>query len=154
MGVQRGGVEPPVCHCLCGGMDALDVDLRIPLVGIDHVEPPPVPVLHVDSAGALLVISGDDEPTPNARKPTRQVERRLLARRLDHAVAAVTARPVHHLLDDRLGPVHRSRLFCAHLHRRIQRKWSARGGKNSGSGLHCELYEKRSQKPDSNDGDR
>ena len=62
VGDERFEVEPPRGDRLRGRADPGQRHLRIALVGVDHVDPPPVPQLHVDAAQAVLVVAGDDEP--------------------------------------------------------------------------------------------
>src|SRR5687767_15099521 len=61
--VQAGGIEDTGGHGLDRSADALDVHLRIALVSIDHIEPSPVPQLHVDLSGSVLVVAGDHQTT-------------------------------------------------------------------------------------------
>ena len=87
MGVERARVEAAGGHGVDGVADARHVDLRVALMGVDHVEAAPVPELHVDLPRPVLVVAGDDEATALARQLGGKVERPLLADRLDHAVA-------------------------------------------------------------------
>ena len=77
------------------------IDRRIALVGVDHVEPAPVPQLHVHLARTVLVIAGDDQPAALGGEFGGEVERPLLAHRLDHPLAEAPPVRALHLLDDR-----------------------------------------------------
>ena len=69
-----------------------DVHLWIAFVGIDDVEPTPVPELHVYLTWSVLVITSDDEASSLARKLTRQIERLLSPGCFDDALTTTPMR--------------------------------------------------------------
>ena len=74
MRVEGARVEPAGGDRLDRRAHALDIDLRVALVGVDDVEAAPVPQPHVDLARAVLVVAGDDQPAalaPSARRRGR-----------------------------------------------------------------------------------
>jgi hypothetical protein len=89
MGDQALDVEPARLHRLDRAPQAGRVDRRIPLVRVDHVEPVPVPQLHVHAAPAVLVIADDDQAPTHRGQARGEVERLLVPGRLEHDVERV-----------------------------------------------------------------
>src|SRR3954454_8597295 len=88
MGEQREWIELPFEDGVDSGAYAAHLTLARTLVRVDDIDATPVPGLHVDLAPAVLVIAGDDQPTVFGHERRREIERRLLARGLDHPVVA------------------------------------------------------------------
>src|SRR5689334_12204589 len=84
---KRERVEPSGCYFLDSLLHAPVVDSRIALVGVDHVKAAPVPQLQVDLPEAVLVITRDYEPPAYLCQLPGQIQRPLLADRLDDNVA-------------------------------------------------------------------
>src|SRR5690606_26228777 len=99
---------------------ALTYDLGIALVGVDHVDPAPVPELHVDLPRSILMVPGNDQPPTFTGQLTRQLGRPLLTDRLDHAVAEKTSGKRLRLLYDPVVVVHHEGVRGAHPARHLQ----------------------------------
>src|SRR5690606_6528488 len=110
------------------------VDLRLPLVRVDDVEPAPIPELHVDRTRPVLVIAGDDQPAALARQLRGEIERPLRADALDDALTHPALRQVPNLADDGLMILERDPLVGAHPPREIARKRATGDRDDAGSG--------------------
>ena len=56
------GVEHTAHHRVNRGAHAVHVDRGVALVRVDHVQPAPVPELHVDLSRPVLMVAGDHQP--------------------------------------------------------------------------------------------
>src|SRR3954447_20964570 len=121
---------------------------------VDHVQAAPVPELHVHVAQAVLVITGDDEPAALAGDRAGQVQRPLLADRLDHHVAEPSAGELTDLLDDPLVSIHWDRVGGAGLVSDLERERPPTERYGARAGVLDELREDRAEEPDADDRDR
>ena len=135
-------------HCL---PNAVDVNSRIPLVGIDYVESTPVPKLHVNLARSTLVITGNNEAAALARELTGNIERPLFSRALDNNVAEFAVREVFDVLDCMI--IESYKLRRSHLFRQIQSKSAAGQRDHVRARRTGQLREQRAKKTDADDRD-
>src|SRR5205814_10280127 len=86
-----------------------NVIARIAFVRVDDVDAEPVPLLHVDAARAVLVITGDDETSALGDDVGGDVERPPRADAFDDALGAAPVRQFANAIHDRLVIAHRNR---------------------------------------------
>src|SRR5207302_186438 len=86
--------EPTICAYGADGYR------RIALVGVGDIESAPVPQLHIHLPRTILMIAANDQPAVFTRQLGGEIERPLLADRLDHSVAEFPAGQFPHSLDD------------------------------------------------------
>src|SRR5947209_2431046 len=123
-------------------------------MGIDDVEPAPVPQPHVYLPRPILVITSDDQAAALARELSCEVERPLFADRLDDAVAERAAGQLFYLADDRVVIVHRDRLRRAHAARNLKRERPPRDRDHARTGIAREPRQDRAEEADADDRDR
>src|SRR4051812_8817117 len=109
MGIERRWIEHAIAQEIHRAAYAGDIGGGIALVGIDHVQPPPIPQLHVDLAQSILVVTGDDEPPAFGSDFGSEVEWPLRADGFDDALAPASIRQAFHFVDDPYVIVHDDR---------------------------------------------
>ena len=69
-------------HRLCGSPYSLNVDRFVPFMCIDHVDPSPIPFLHVDRSRSILMITGNHQSPSRSGQITGQIQCLLCTSRL------------------------------------------------------------------------
>lgn len=139
---EWGWIQSAAGHCIDGLAYTMHIDSRITFVSIDHVEAAPVPHLHVDLAGTVLVIAGDHEAAALSGQFSCEIQGPLLADGLDHYVTETSFREAPHLLDELPVIAHLDHLMSIGCANDIERVGAARDRNNMGAGVHRQLDQK------------
>src|ERR1051326_7556730 len=133
--------------------DPLDIDLGIALVRIDDIEATPVPELHINLSGTVLMISSDDQPAALARELGRQVQRPLLSHCFDDAITAGSRREFLDLANNPPVIIHHDRFGSAKFSRQFQRKGPSGNREYLRASVDSQLHQESTQKANSDDRD-
>jgi hypothetical protein len=154
VGIQGGRVENAARHGINRSPDPLDVYIGISLMGVDNVEPAPVPQLHVDLAGAILMVARDYQASADSRKVGGEIERPLRSNCLDHPLGPLAAGQLLHLADDLVVVVQRHGDIGAQLQRQLEGKGPPGNGDHPRTCSSCQPGEQRAEEadPDNDDG--
>src|SRR5262245_45662863 len=100
---------------------------------VDDIESAPVPRLHVHLPRAVLMVTGNDEPTSFATNLTGEINWLLQARGLNHASATQASRNLLHLVNCPLELVHGNDFLRTHLLRHGTGEWPTTKRDHTGS---------------------
>src|SRR3954471_6218581 len=152
MGVKRLRIQIAGSDRGCRRTDPIYVDACVTLMRIDHIQPSPIPKLHVDTAHPVLVVACDHEPAAFFRDVRSEVQSLLVPDRLNDPITSPAGGKVHHAFQNLFPGVELDHFSRAVMLSEFQREWSARDRYHPCTRPSGKGGEDRSQKTDTQDG--